>query len=453
MQTAWCRRSHPHMMRVRAGQRLTVPGSKPGKRYWTVSSAADFFTVLAKPTGKCNLHCSFCYQSYNHMARGARMAPAVLEKLVQRVCEHPSKNTSLQWIGGESLAAGVGFYQHCEALLEEYAAPGTYVSSCIQTNGTLIDQRWIDFLRDHPRYLLSISFEVLPHLQNMLRPGLGRYRESYPAVTHGLRAVQASGIAYGILTVVESETLEVSPATWLAAVVDHGIKKIGLQLSYRNVYTGDLEMVGRYLEWIGDLFELQAEYNSRCTDPAEILIIRESLYLFNMIRRPRLLISSCHHLPQSCTEFLVSVDEEGRVYGHCDGFMGTQDAEGRSYEIGNIFEQSFLDMLAGRAAMEIRHSLARGRVKCRSCNYYPLCRGGCGFFKAMQAGGIAAGFGDPIDAYCALTIGLMKYVTVPAKRQIILDSYRPLIKDGFKTFHFMRDTPVQDEVATSLSPQ
>jgi radical SAM protein with 4Fe4S-binding SPASM domain len=416
-----------------------------------VSSSLDFFTVLAKPTGKCNLRCAFCYQSYNHLARGARMTPEVLEKLVQRVCEHPSKNTSLQWIGGESLAAGVGFYRHCEALLEQYAAPGSYVNSCIQTNGTLIDERWIDFLRSHPRYLLSISFEVLPHLQNSLRPGLGRHRESYPAVANGLRAVQASGIAHGILTVIESETLEVDPAAWLAAVVDHGIKKIGLQLSYRNVYAGDLQMVERYLEWIGELFELQAEYNSRCAEPTELLMIRESLYLFNLIRRPRLQIGSCHHLPQLCTDFLVSVDEAGRVYGHCDGFMGTRDADGRPYEIGNIFEQSFVDMLAGHAAIEIRRSLAKGRAKCRACSYYTLCRGGCGFFKAMQAGDIAAGLGDPVDAYCALTIGLMKYVTVPEKRQIILDSYRPLIKGGFKTFHFVQVVPGQDEVAISRS--
>lgn len=83
-----------------------------------MSEIPRFFTVLAKPTGQCNLRCTFCYQSYNDMARGTRMSPQVLEKLVQRVCEHPSQNVSLQWIGGESLAVGTGFYRECEALIQ-----------------------------------------------------------------------------------------------------------------------------------------------------------------------------------------------------------------------------------------------------------------------------------------------------------------------------------------------
>jgi uncharacterized protein len=404
-----------------------------------MSEGTNFFTVLAKPTGRCNLKCTFCYQDFNEMYRGGRMGPEVMETLVKRACEHPCANVSLQWIGGESLAVGPDFYRECEDLIQRYAPEDKYISCSIQTNGTLIDERWTEFLLTHPRYKLSISFEILPSLQNRLRPGRGRFVETYPWVSKGLQQLRAAGISFGVLTVIERETLDIEPAEWLQAVVDHGIHQIGLQLSYRNVYTGDLALVERYLDWLDELFECQAAYNMQCADPRDILIIRESLYLFNLIRRPKVQLGSCHHLRAVCTDFLVSVDDKGRVFGHCDSFMGSQRADGSHYEIGNIMESSFAEMIAGEAARSIKKQLIAGRLKCQSCSYFGLCRGGCGFFKAMQGGEISAGQGDSIESYCALTIGMLQHVTTAEKRKPILDSYRPLISQASQDFHFVKD--------------
>lgn len=403
-----------------------------------MSETSQFFTVLAKPTGRCNLKCTFCYQDLNEMRRGPRMASDVLKTLVRRACEHPSPNVSLQWIGGESMAVGPDFYRECEAHVQRYAPEGKHVSASIQTNGTLIDDKWIDFLHEQPRYGVSISFEVMPELQNGLRPGRGRFTETYPWVAAGLRRLNDEGINFGILTVIERDTIEIDPAVWFQAVVDHGIRQIGLQLSYHNVYKGDLALIQRYLHWLEELFEVQAGYNAACADPRDIVLIRESLYLFNIIRRPKIQLSSCHHLKAICTDFLVSVDEKGRVFGHCDSFMGSTRADGSSYAIGDISETSFVDMIACEEARAIKRDLIRGRQKCMSCSYFRLCRGGCGFFKAMQGGEISAGYGDAIEGYCALIIGLLQHVTDPSKRRHVMEAYRPLISQSTQDFRFVK---------------
>ena len=101
-----------------------------------------YLTVLAKPTGRCNLKCVFCYQNANHMRRGARMSKNVQEVLIKRICEYPSQSLHLQWIGGESLAVGIDFYRRCEELISRYQRSGTNVTCPIQTNGTLLNRDW-----------------------------------------------------------------------------------------------------------------------------------------------------------------------------------------------------------------------------------------------------------------------------------------------------------------------
>ena len=402
-------------------------------KYWQLKDIANdrtvapspYLTVLAKPTGRCNLKCVFCYQDMNEMLRGPRMADEVQEVLVRRICEYPGLTLNLQWIGGESLAAGIDFYRRCEELVTKYQRPGTRVNCPIQTNGTLLSQKWVEFLRQNPRYPLSISFEVYPHLQNSLRAGRGAFADSYTKVADNLRMLRAEKIPYGILSVIELATLEVPPREWIETAVEVGIRQIGLQLSYAQIYNGDLAKVQLYINWLDELFLEQADYNNSCA-PEKRLKIRETYYLYNLIRQSDIRYGCCHHAPDVCSNFLVSVDDKGMVYGHCDAFMGTADEDGDSYCIGSIMDDSFETMMASPKMSKIKGDLMAGRAKCESCSYFELCRGGCGFFKKMSGGSISAGFGDPIESYCAIKIALLSYVTDPERARIILRSYENL---------------------------
>lgn len=384
-----------------------------------------YLTVLAKPTGRCNLRCEFCYQNANNMPRGSRMRPEVQETLVRRVCEYPATSLGLDWIGGEALLAGIDFYERCEELIAKYQRPGTIITSPIQTNGTLLNEEWIDFFKANPRYSLSIGFEVFEHLQNSLRTGYGAFADSYSIVSNNLRMLNESKIPYGVLTVIEMETLEISPKEWLEAVVAHGIRQIGLQLSYKQIYGGDLAKVQKYVDWLDGLFLEQARHNETCS-PEKRLMIRESYYLYNMLRGTEVNYSCCHHSPDICSDFMLSVGEDGRVYGHCDAFMGSRGEDGEYYYVGSIMEQSFGSILQSTKLREIRRKLAIGREKCRACSYYALCQGGCGFFKGTNLGSIAMGFGDPIDSYCAIKIAQLSYITEADRAKVIAQAYRYL---------------------------
>jgi uncharacterized protein len=385
-------------------------------------SCSPYFTILAKPTGRCNLDCVFCYQNANNMPRGPRLSSEVLEILIQRVCEHPSPVLNLEWIGGEALIVGIDFYRRSEDLINKFRRDGTSITCPIQTNGTLLNAGWVDFLGANPRYRLSIGFEIIKPLQNSLRLGHGVFSDSYTIVANNLLMLREAGIPFGVLSLIELETLEIPPEEWLEAVVGHGIRKIGLQLSYQQIYSGDLAKVQRYINWLDRLFAAQAEYNSNCPSEKRVTI-RESYYLYNLIRQAGIRYGSCHNSPVVCSDFLISVGEDGRVYGYCDSFMGVREEEGEDYAVGSIMVEDFATILASPKMQKIRQALTTGREKCRPCSYFDLCRGGCGFFKRLGAGSISAGFGDPIESYCAINIALLSYVTDPELAGFILRSY------------------------------
>lgn len=385
-----------------------------------------FFTVSAKPTGCCNLKCRFCYQNYNSMPRRGRMKTDVLETLIQRVCEHGVANTSIQWIGGESLAVGVNFYRQCEELIQRYNTRGIYINCPIQSNGTLLDEKWYDFFNENPLFALSVSFEVFEDLHNALRRGRGRFKDNFQLVRNNIGELRKRDIPFGVLTVPEPKTLKTEPRLWIQRVVESGIRQIGLQLSYRRIYAENTQVVEKYVDWLEELFVAQAEHNSR-SSKADKLLIRESYYLYNMIMRPQVRYGCCHHHDRPCTDFLVSVDETGAVFAHCDAFMGVHDSDGHTYQIGTIQENPFKEIFRSDKMGEIRGALQEGREKCRRhCAYYSLCRGGCGFFKAMRGGQLSSGYGDPIDGYCFIKIALLSHVVEQPKRETILRAYEHL---------------------------
>lgn len=382
-----------------------------------------FFTISAKPTGRCNLKCKFCYQNYNNMPRGGRMKPDVLETLIQRVCEHGANNTSIQWIGGESLAVGVDFYRQSKEFIQKYNTKGIHINCPIQSNGTLLDEEWYEFFKENKLFPLSVSFEVFEHIHNALRHGKGRFKDNFQLVKDKIGELCRRDIPFGILTVPELPTLKIDPRLWIRQVVESGIRQIGLQLSYRRIYAEDNQTVERYVNWLEELFVAQAEHNHRSAKDDKLLI-RESYYLYNMIMRPQVRYGCCHHHEHPCTDYLVSVDETGAVFAHCDAFMGTHDSNGQSYQVGTIKENSFREILGSKKMREIRNALLKGREKCKThCVFYPLCRGGCGFFKAMRNGKLSFGYGDLIEGYCFIKIALLSHVTEKFKRETILRAY------------------------------
>jgi uncharacterized protein len=119
--------------------------------------------VMAKPTGAiCNLDCKYCFfLSKDTLYPGSnfRMTDDLLEAYVRQVIESQrSPHITIAWQGGEPTLMGLEFFRMANTLARKYLPRGAALEHTIQTNGTLLDDEWCEFLHEYG-FLVGLSID------------------------------------------------------------------------------------------------------------------------------------------------------------------------------------------------------------------------------------------------------------------------------------------------------
>jgi len=168
-------------------------------------NAPEAFHLLAKPTGAtCNLDCAYCFfldKELLYPGSRFRMSDEVLEAYIRQLIEsHQVDQVNIAWQGGEPTLMGLEFYRRAIALAGKYRRPGTSFLHTIQTNGTLLDDAWGQFFKEH-NFLIGISIDGPRELHDVYRVDKGG-APTFDKVMRGLRLLQKHGVDYNILTTV-----------------------------------------------------------------------------------------------------------------------------------------------------------------------------------------------------------------------------------------------------------
>ena len=163
------------------------------------------FHLLAKPSGAdCNLDCAYCFfldKANLYPGSDFRMTPAVQEQYIRQLIEsHQTDDVNIAWQGGEPTLMGLDFYRHSIELVEKYRRPGMRFLHTMQTNGTLLDDDWVEFFKEH-NFLIGISLDGPRELHDVYRLDKGG-KPTHDRVMRGLRLLQKHGVDYNILTTV-----------------------------------------------------------------------------------------------------------------------------------------------------------------------------------------------------------------------------------------------------------
>ncbi len=175
----------------------------PLERAWS----PEAFHVLAKPTGAiCNLGCSYCFfLDKEELYEGSRfhMSDEDLDRYIrQLIAAHSSPTVTVAWQGGEPTLMGLDFYRRAIEIQERYRKPGMVFENTIQTNGTLLNDDWCEFLKEND-FLVGISIdgpEPLHDVHRVTKKGNG----TFDKVMRGLRLLQKHEVEYNVLTTVNS---------------------------------------------------------------------------------------------------------------------------------------------------------------------------------------------------------------------------------------------------------
>ena len=324
--------------------------------------------MLVKPSSLCNLRCKYCFYSGSFNERALRgngqMTEETLETVVKEAFSTSAKHVVFAFQGGEPTMAGLSFFKRFSELETKYRPRRITVDRSIQTNGTLVDEKWADYFYEND-FLVGISLDGNKALHNMNRVDSAG-ADTFNKVTAALEVLKRKKVSTNILCVVTG------------------------QLSRRaQAIYGQLKNSGyRYLQFIPclDPSEQERGKETYSLTPARYAFFLKTLFdqWYNdwekgdyvSIRVFDDYVNTLAGLPSSSCATLgtcgsyFAVESDGAVYP-CDFY--TVD----KWRIGMIGEKPLKEIARSEKAKAFIKESTENLDKCSGCKYYRICRGGC----------------------------------------------------------------------------
>jgi uncharacterized protein len=341
-------------------------------------SAPPRIHVLAKPTGAaCNLACQYCFfldKELLYPGSRFRMSGKVLETYLRQLVEaHRTPQVTVAWQGGEPTLMGVEFYRRAIELQKQYARPGMTFENTMQTNGTLLDDEWCEFLKEND-YLVGISIDGPRELHDTYRVDKGG-KPTFDRVMKGLRLLQKYGVEYNVLVAANrtnaNHPLEVykflrdeAGTSWMQFIpVVERIGEDGLRLYQQGTSVSERsvlpEQFGRFLSTIFDEWVRH--------DVGKIFVQTFEASLRNWMGLP----SSGMCVFEETCGLGLALEHNGDLYS-CDHFVEPD------YLLGNIEETPIGELVAGEKQRKFGGDKLRGLPSyCRQCDVLFACHGEC----------------------------------------------------------------------------
>lgn len=338
--------------------------------------------VMLKPAGAhCNLACKYCYYlEKNNLYQNSHRHLMTDEMLEQFTREYIEAQTMPQvlftWHGGEPLMRSIDFYKKALALQKKYAH-GKQIDNVIQTNGTLLTDEWCEFFAQN-HWLVGISIDGPQEYHDHYRVTPAG-KPSWEKVMQGIQLLKKHRVEWNAMAVVNAYNAE-HPLEFY-----HFFRNNGCQyLQFTPIVERLTEHEdGRTLASLADDREIpladasvtpQQWGNFLCTifddwvrhDVGKTFVEIFDCTLANWMG---VLPGICAY-SKECGHAGV-MEHNGDVYS-CDHFVFPE------YKLGNIREQSLIDMLYGekqQAFSRLKHtSLPR---QCKECDMEFACHGEC----------------------------------------------------------------------------
>lgn len=370
----------------------------------TISPFARPYYIMAKPVGaSCNMACKYCYylekaKLYKNDPRHI-MSDQLLERFIKEYIESQTMPQVLfTWHGGETLMRPLSFYEKVMKLEKMYAG-GRHIDNAIQTNGTLINDKWAEFFAEN-NWLVGVSVDGPQEFHDEYR----RTRTGGPSflkVMNGINILNKHHVDWNALAVVNDyngdyplefynffksigcryiqftpivERLELHSDGRHLASVEEGSGKDVADFSVGPEQWGDF-LCAIFDEWVKN-------------DVGEYYVQLFDATLANWVGVEPGVCS----MAKICGQAGV-MEYNGDVYS-CDHFVFPQ------YRLGNINEKSLYEMMFSerqRAFGANKRNALPGQ--CRRCEFLFACNGECPKNRFMRTEAGEAGLNYLCSGY------------------------------------------------------
>ena len=338
--------------------------------------------VMTKPAGaSCNLACEYCYyleklQLYRHDTRHV-MSDEMLERFVKQYIESQTMQQVLFcWHGGETLMLPLSFYEKVVRLQRQYAQ-GRQIDNVIQTNGTMIDDRWAQFFHDQG-WLVGVSIDGPEEFHDEYRRNKTG-RPSWRQVMKGINCLNKHQVEWNAMAVVNDFNADY-PLDFYQFFKDIGCRYLQFTPIVERIST---HPDGRHLASMAD--DVQAELADFSVTPEQwghFLCTVFDQWVRNDVGSTFVQLfdttlanwmgmeGSLCTMARECGHAGV-MEYNGDVYS-CDHFVFPE------YKLGNICDNTLTEMMYSERQRAFGQNKYRSLPQqCKNCHYLFACHGEC----------------------------------------------------------------------------
>jgi len=301
------------------------------------------------------------------------MSDELLEKFVVEYMELFSGHLFFIWHGGEPLLAGLPFFERIVELQRKNLKEGQAIKNVIQTNATLIDDKWAEFFKTHDfKVGVSVDGDRESHDHFRLNHGNGG---SFDYVMRGIEILRKHGIEPGIIqTLTHDNTARVrEDFSFFTNIL--GVKRWGVN-DFRDVNAVNQAMLGQSItnEELTSFLKTYIDMWLAQDDGA--LQIREvENFMAGIVGKKA---SSCTFNGE-CSRYF-SLAHDGKVHP-CDRHLNREELQ-----FGDLSSQSLSDILNSPTRLKYAEDVKTLHPDCASCEWQRACHNGC---TAHRVGGIS----------------------------------------------------------------
>lgn len=349
--------------------------------------------LVVQPTPFCNIDCRYCYLP--DRTNKAVVADETLNNLFNQVFASgwAKEGLSVVWHAGEPLVLPVAFYRRAFALIDALKPAGLPVTHSFQTNGTLIDDAWCDFIAETQIGVgVSIDGPQRLHDKNRVtRSGRGTFDKTIA----GVRRLREHGVPFHVISVLTAESLA-APREMFDFYLAEGIKHVCFNVEesegdHRSEAFADAGIDRAYYRFLSEFWRLSAAH------PGRLKFIREIDDAQRNVFRPQ----ESGFSNQLATPFAVtSMDWTGDIATFSPELLGLKNADYQDFVLGNINRDRLVDLADRPLLTRMKADIDAGIALCRdACEYFSVCGGGEPVNKLFENGS----FASAETTYCRMT--------------------------------------------------
>lgn len=346
------------------------------RQFFKVNPKHDVFSVLVKPTHKCNLDCKYCYDKpYRDRFGNAVLSLETLDRFLDMLSKY-AERVQFIWHGGEPTMAGKQwFHEVYKEVFPKY--PMVDWDFSLMSNGVALDEEWFNLFKT---YNIEPGMSYNAFYQDQLRVSSQTHQNPekdavlMKKLEENLMLSKEMGAPVGVIDVITAVNYKHQIDIY------EYYKKLGINAAMNPIFhTAQTEK--NELEISAEAYaEEYLKYFQHWLYDPDGVRERSAVEMLSLVSG--LCETTCTF--KDCRYGWLALGPTGIFYP-CDRYLDDR------YTMGSVYDINSIDEVWEHPGYKlyVSETAKRFNTHCKECGYWFACHGGCNASAFESAGSVS----------------------------------------------------------------